>query len=97
LRKVLSNFDGLNGFIADDTETCAKVTLKLIEDRDLWHKLGKQAHLRVKNKYLLPVMIIEYLESLINALGMSHITGQAQLALESTSSSLLEEKSPVDW
>ena len=65
--------DGQNGFIADDTETCAKQTLRLIEDRDLWHKFGKQAHKRVKNNYLLPVMILEYLGAISKALGMSQI------------------------
>jgi trehalose synthase len=79
--------DGRNGFIADDTETCAIVTLKLLKDRDLWHKLGKQAHLRVKNNYLLPVMILEYLGALTKASGMSKITEQVQATLESTSSS----------
>jgi trehalose synthase len=89
--------DGQNGFIADDTETCAKVTLRLIEDRDLWHKLGKQAHLRVKNNYLLPVMVLEYLGALAKARGMSQITGEVQAALESTSSSQLEKRNPADW
>jgi trehalose synthase len=65
--------DGQNGFIADDTETCVKQTLRLIEDRDLWHKFGKQAHKRVKNNYLLPVMILEYLGAISKALGMSQI------------------------
>ncbi len=82
--------DGRNGFIADDTETCAKVTLKLIEDRDLWSKLGKQAHMRVKNNYLLPVMLLEYLSGLAKACEMSHIAGQVQAALESTPSSQIK-------
>ncbi len=67
--------DGRNGFIADDTEMCASVTLKLLRDRDLWHKLGKQAHLRVKNNYLLPVMILQYLSALAKAREMSQIAG----------------------
>ena len=65
--------DGRNGFIADDTESCAKRTLKLLEDRGLWHKLGKQAHLRVKNNYLLPMMILEYLGALAKASEISQI------------------------
>src|SRR6266496_1646812 len=79
--------DGRIGFIADDTETCAKRTLRLIEDRDLWRKLGKQAHLRVKNNYLLPTMILQYLSALTKACGMSHIAEQVQVTLESASSS----------
>jgi trehalose synthase len=44
--------DGKNGYIADDTETCAERTLKLIQDRELWRKLGKQAHKHVRENYL---------------------------------------------
>ena len=64
--------DGQNGYIADDTEACAKHTLKLIQDRELWRKLGEQAHERVKNNYLFPTMILQYLDALIKARGMSH-------------------------
>jgi trehalose synthase len=60
--------DGQNGYIADDTKACAKHTLKLIQDRELWHKLGEQAHERVKNNYLFPTMILQYLDALIKAL-----------------------------
>lgn len=62
--------DGRNGYIVDDTEPCAKVTLKLIQDRDLWRRLGEQAHLRVKNNYLLPMMALQYLDALTKARGM---------------------------
>lgn len=67
--------DGRNGYIADDTEACAKHTLKLIEDRGLWHELGKQAHERVKNNYLLPAMISQYLAALMKARAISHAAG----------------------
>jgi len=63
--------DGQNGYIADDTETCAKRTLQLIQDRELWHKLGKRAHERVKDNYLLPMMILQYLGALAKAQGES--------------------------
>jgi len=63
--------DGQNGYIADDTETCAKRTLQLIQDRELWHKLGKRAHERVKDNYLLPMMILQYLDTLAKAWGTS--------------------------
>lgn len=61
--------DGQNGYIVDDTEGCARDTLKLIQDRALWHKLGKQAHERVRGNYLLPMMILEYLGALAKARG----------------------------
>jgi len=63
--------DGQNSYIADDTETCAKYTLKLIQDRELWQKLGKRAHERVKDNYLLPMMIVQYLGALAKAQGAS--------------------------
>jgi trehalose synthase len=66
--------DGENGYIADDTETCAKRTLNLIEDRDLWHKLGEQAHIRVKNNFLFPMMVLQYLGALMQARGIPHTT-----------------------
>ncbi len=64
--------DGRNGYIADDTEACAKHTLKLIEDRDMWRELGKQAHEHVRDNYLLPTMVLQYLHALMKARGMSH-------------------------
>jgi trehalose synthase len=61
--------DGQNGYIADETEACAERTLKLIQDRKLWQKLGKQAHKRVKENYLFPMMVLQYLEALKKAMG----------------------------
>jgi len=60
--------DGQNGYIVDETEGCAERTVKLIQDRGLWRKLGKQAHKRVKNNYLFPAMVLQYLEALKKAL-----------------------------
>jgi trehalose synthase len=60
--------DSQNGYIADDTEACAERTLKLIQDRGLWRKLGKQAHQRVKDHYLFPMMVLQYLAALQKAL-----------------------------
>lgn len=61
--------DGENGFIADDTETCARRTIQLLQDRALWQELGKAAHERVKDNYLLPMMTLEYLNALSKARG----------------------------
>src|SRR5947209_1657676 len=63
--------DGQNGYIADETEACAERTLKLIQDRDLWRKLGKQAHKRVKDHYLFPTMLLQYLDALKQARDLS--------------------------
>lgn len=60
--------DGQNGYIVDETEGCAERTVKLIQDRGLWRKLGKQAHKRVKDDFLFPWMVLQYLEALKKAL-----------------------------
>ena len=60
--------DSQNGYIADETEACTERTLKLIQDRGLWRKLGKQAHQRVKDHYLFPMMVLQYLAALQKAL-----------------------------
>src|SRR5437764_1745164 len=78
--------DGRNGYIVDDTEGCAKATLKLIQDRELWHKLGKQAHERVRNNYLFPTMVLEYLGALTKALGTSQTAGYSQATLDRAAS-----------
>jgi trehalose synthase len=56
--------DGTNGYIADDTDAAAKHTLTLLQDRSLKHKLGKQAHEHVREHFLLPMMILSYLDAL---------------------------------
>ena len=60
--------DGQNGYIADETEACAQRTLKLIQDRELWRKLGRQAHKRVRDNYLFPTLVLQYLDALKKAL-----------------------------
>jgi len=79
--------DGYDGYLVDDTETCAKVTLRLIDDRDLWRELGEHAHRHVKDHYLLPTMVLQYLDALKKALGMSHTASHPQAPLDIASSS----------
>ena len=55
---------GYNGYLVNDTETAADYTLKLLRDRDLWRKLGENAHKSVKQRFLFPAMILGYLEAL---------------------------------
>lgn len=59
--------DGQTGFIADETETCANATLRLLRERELWRTLGQQAHEHVRKHYLLPVMTLQYLDALTKA------------------------------
>ncbi|GHP01041.1 glycosyl transferase family 1 [Reticulibacter mediterranei] len=56
--------DGTNGYISDDTDAATKHTLDLLQDRALKQKLGKQAHEHVREHYLLPMMILSYLDAL---------------------------------
>jgi trehalose synthase len=78
--------DGRNGYIADSTEECAEATLKLLYDRGLWRTLGRRAHTLIKNNYLLPVMALEYLDTLKKALGVSCTASYPQTPLDIASS-----------
>lgn len=56
--------DGYNGYIVDETEACAEHTLKLLQDRALWRRLGQHAHEHVRKNFLFPSMVMGYLEAL---------------------------------
>lgn len=56
--------DGENGYIVDDTQACAERTLELLQRRDRWQQLGQNAHKHVNNHYLLPMMVLSYLDAL---------------------------------
>jgi trehalose synthase len=55
---------GFNGYIADDTETAANYVLHLLKNRDVWEQLGMQAHEHVRQHFLIPSMLLEYLDAL---------------------------------
>jgi trehalose synthase len=78
--------DGRNGYIADSTEECAEASLKLLHDRGLWRTLGRRAHSLIKHNYLLPVMALEYLNTLKKALGVSRPASYPQTPLDIASS-----------
>ena len=78
--------DGRNGYLVDSTEECAEATLKLLHDRGLWHTLGRRAHSLIKHNYLLPVMALEYLDTLKKALGVSRPARYPQTPLDIASS-----------
>jgi len=65
--------DGENGYLADDTQSCARQTLKLLQDRELWQRMGMRAHEQVKEKHLFPAMVLQYLSALRKASGIAHI------------------------
>ncbi|GCE30882.1 glycosyl transferase family 1 [Dictyobacter alpinus] len=71
--------DGQNGYIVDDTATCAERTLELLLKRDLWQRLGTNAHEHVRTHYLLPMMLLSYLD----ALEKIYLTPSQQTGIES--------------
>jgi trehalose synthase len=58
---------GFNGYLVDDTETAAAYTLKLLQDRELWRELGVNAYETVRQRFLFPTMILDYLKALERA------------------------------
>ncbi len=58
---------GSNGYLVDETEPAAAYTLKLLQDRDLWRKLGANAYETVRQRFLFPALILDYLKALQRA------------------------------
>ena len=58
---------GSNGYLVDETEGAAEYTLKLIKDRELWRQLGENAHETVRQRFLFPTLILDYLQALQRA------------------------------
>jgi trehalose synthase len=54
-----------DGFIVDDTESAARATLRLLEDRALRQRMGEAAHEDVRERFLLPMMLRDYLRALV--------------------------------
>lgn len=65
--------DGYNGYLADDTQTSAQHTIRLIQDRGLWSTLGEHAYTHVKSHFLFPMMIMSYLNALTRAIEVSEM------------------------
>jgi len=59
---------GSNGYLVDETEAAAAYTLQLLQDRDLWRKLGANAYETVRQHFLFPSLILDYLRALQAAL-----------------------------
>jgi trehalose synthase len=55
---------GFNGYLIDDAETAAAYTIKLLQDRELWRELGENAYKTVRQRFLFPVMVLDYLKAL---------------------------------
>ena len=63
---------GLNCYLVDDTETAAAYTIKLLQDRELWRELGENAYETVRQRFLFPTMVLDYLKALARALENAH-------------------------
>ena len=64
---------GSNGYLVDETEAAAAYTLQLLQDRDLWRKLGANAYETVRQHFLFPSLILDYLKALQAALANASV------------------------
>ena len=76
---------GYNGYLVEDTETAAAYTLQLLEDRDLWRDLGAHAHETVRQRFLFPVMVLDYLQVLARLQSSASTLVESERALSKTS------------
>ena len=58
---------GSNGYLVDETDAAAAYTLKLLQDRELWRELGANAYETVRQRFLFPALILDYLKALQGA------------------------------
>ena len=56
--------DGIGGRLVEDTEECATAMLELLRDRELARELGRGGHERVRQRFLLPRLLMEELRLL---------------------------------
>ena len=59
---------GSNGYLVDETKAAAAYTQQLLQDRDLWRELGTNAYETVRQRFLFPSLILDYLQALQGAL-----------------------------
>ena len=58
--------DGVNGFLVSSVEQAARRIVRLLNDPVLMQRISKAAHLSVKQRFLLPHKLLNYLELLNN-------------------------------
>jgi trehalose synthase len=59
---------GSNGYLVNETEAAAAYTLRLLQDRELWRELSANAYETVRQHFLFPALILDYLQALQGAL-----------------------------
>ncbi|PKB79136.1 MAG: hypothetical protein BZY88_15010 [SAR202 cluster bacterium Io17-Chloro-G9] len=55
--------DGVNGFLVDSPEECARRIVQFMEDADLRARLGLKARESVRQRFLLPRLVLDYLRA----------------------------------
>ncbi len=58
----LQIIDGHSGFLVDSVEECSKRMLTLLGDRSLAHRTGELGKERVRSHFLMPRLLVNYLE-----------------------------------
>ncbi len=53
--------DGVNGFLVDSPEECGRRVVQLIQDPALRARMGEEARKRVRERFLLPRLALDYL------------------------------------
>ncbi len=59
--------DGVSGFLVNDPQDCGEKIVRLVQDEHLRRKMGKAARERVRQKFLLPRLALDYLNAVRNA------------------------------
>lgn len=58
--------NGQNGFLVDSYQQAAEIIIKLIKNPSLTRRIGKKAHQRAKDKFLMPRLLKDHLKILNN-------------------------------
>ncbi|HEY41145.1 MAG TPA: glycosyltransferase [Dehalococcoidia bacterium] len=59
--------NGETGFLVDDTPSCAQTMVTLLQDRKLARKIGEAGRESVRQNYLMPRLLRDYLHLVLNA------------------------------
>ncbi len=74
---------GVGGLLVDSVSECAEAILKLLGDRELAAELGRSGHERVRERFLLPRLLMEELE-LLGTLDVGNPGAQALISPRSS-------------
>ena len=69
--------DGVNGFLVDSVDQAAEKIVRLIKDRDLRERMGREAKESVRQRFLMTRLIEQYLDLLGSFKTVFKLTGKA--------------------